>query len=126
MNDETLLHRVITPMWYVQNGVVASQAFRPGPRDDKQMSVYDGDQIAAEASWRHYIRNPDMPAPIGVLSITVNECAEQSIPVLPDPETFPEHVLVDFREFGTNQIKRKSARLRDAAVERGWQYRTAS
>ena len=36
---------------------------------------------------------------------------------------FAEHVLIDFRNFGTNQIKRKAGRLRDAALARGWQYR---
>ena len=123
MNDETLLHRVIKPNWYLQNGVVSSQAFRPNPWEDKQISVYDGDQITAEASWTHYIRNPDLPVPIGVLSITVKECVEQSLPARPDPDTFPEHVLIDFREFGTNQIKKKSELLRDAAVERDWQYK---
>ena len=30
----------------------------------------------------------------------------------PDPDTFQEHALVDFRKFGTNQIKKKSDRLR--------------
>ncbi len=86
------------------------------------MSVYDGDQITAAAAWRHYINDPAKPAPSGVLAITQEECRRQDLPVRPDPDTFPAHVLIDFREFGTNRTKRKSERLRDAAVNRGWQF----
>ena len=50
MNDETLLHRIIKPHWWLQGQEVSSQAFWPSPRDEGQLSVYDGDQITAEAS----------------------------------------------------------------------------
>ena len=126
MNDCTLLHRVIKPWWLVQNGVVSSQAFRPEPKYEKQMSVYDGDQITAEASWHHYTRSPDKSQPSGVLSVTVSEFSAEELSACPDPCTFAEHVLIDFREFGTKQIKRKSANIRDLAVDRGWQYRPPS
>ena len=46
------------------------QAFRPGPSDNKQMSVYDGDQITAAEAWSHYANNPSKPDPSGVLAIT--------------------------------------------------------
>ena len=123
MNHETLLHRVIKPCWWLQSGDVSSQASRPGLHDDKQMSVYDGDKITAEASWHHYTSDPDKSPPSGVLAITVGECCQQALPACPDPDTFPEHVLVDFRKFGTNQTKKKSERLRAAAVARDWQFR---
>ena len=123
MNDYTLLHRVIKPYWLVQNEVVSSQAFRPEPWDENLMSVYDGDQMTAEKAWYHYTRDPNRPPPPGVLSVTFAEYTAEELPVCPDPDTFPEHVLVDYRGFRTNQIKRKSANLRDIAVERGWQYR---
>ena len=45
------------------------------------------------------------------------------LPSIPDPDTFPEHVLIDFRNFGTNQIKRKSEAFRDSAIARGWLFR---
>ena len=123
MNDQTLLHRIIKPAWWLQDGHVSSQAFRPGPSDNKQMSVYDGDQITAAEAWRHYTIDPGKPDPSGVLAITHEECDQQHLPVRPDPETFPEYVLLDFQEFSTKQIKKKSQKLRDAAEERGWQYR---
>ncbi|MXW40111.1 MAG: hypothetical protein F4Z75_02960 [Synechococcus sp. SB0668_bin_15] len=87
------------------------------------MSVYDGDQITAAEAWRQYTNDPGKPDPSRVLAITHEECGRQHLPVHPDPGTFPEHVLVDFQEFGDRQIKKKSQKLRDAAEERGWQYR---
>ena len=122
MNNGTLLHRIIKPRWWVQDGVVSSQAFRPEPRDEDQMSVYDGDQITVRDSYNHYASDPSKTPPIGVLSITVEECSDQELPVQPDPNTFPEHVLVDFRAHGTNATRKKSGLLRDAALRRGWQF----
>ena len=58
-----------------------------------------------------------------MLAVTVSECDTQDLPVVPDPQTFPEHVLIDFSKFGMNQTKRKSGLLRDAAVARDWQFR---
>ena len=122
MNDGTLLYRVINSDWLVQEGHVSSQAFRPRPRDHKLLSAYDGDQIAPGAAWHHYTNDPTNP-PVGVLAVTVAECSVEQLPTRPDPETFPEHVLIDFTKFGTSQIKRKSERLRDYAVSRGWLFR---
>ena len=124
MNDNTLLYRVVNSN-YVQGGKVSSQAFRPRPRDHKRLSVYDGDQIGPEAVWRHYTSDLSNP-PTGVLAITVAECYAEQLPVQPDPVPLPEHVLIDFTAFGTNQIKRKSESLRDKAVAREWLFLSTS
>ena len=124
MNDATRLYRVINSN-FVQSDIISSQAFRPRPRDRKRLSVYDGDQISPEAAWRHYTNDPSNP-PTGVLAVTVAECSAERLPVQPDPAPFPEHVLIDFTEFGTNQIKRKSESLRDKAVARGWVFLSES
>lgn len=87
------------------------------------MSVCDSNQITAAEAWSHYTNNPSKPDPSGILAITHEECNQQHLPVCPDPDTFPEHVLIDFQEFSAKQIKKKSQILRDAAQERGWQYR---
>ena len=122
MNDDTLLYRVINPDKLFQAGKVSSQAFRPRKIDNKRLSVYDGDQTTPEAAWQHYTSDLEN-LPVGVLAVTVAYCSSQSLPVVPDPIPFPEHTLIDFSAFGTNQIKRKSEHLRDAAESRGWQYR---
>ena len=123
MNGDTLLHRIIKSGWWLQHGTVSSQAFRPSSYDHGQLSVYDDDQITAEESWHHYIKDPSRLSPIGVLSVMINECSSLTLPVRPDPDTFPAHMLIDFSAFGRNQVRRKSSRLRDCATARGWQFR---
>ena len=123
MTGDTLLHRIIKSDWWLQHGAVSSQAFRPSVHDHGQLSVYDGDQITAEDSWHHYIKDPSRLLPIGVLSVTTNECSNLELSVHSDPDTFPEHMLIDFSGFVRNQVRRKSSRLRDCATARGWQFR---
>ena len=53
MTGDTLLLRQIHPS-FVQDGRVTSQAFRPTPKDDAQLSAYDGDQITPVAAWLNY------------------------------------------------------------------------
>lgn len=120
MNSDTLLHRQVHPSW-VQLGRVTSQAFRPTPKDEKRLSVYDGDQITPQAAWDHFTNNLSYTS-AGVLSVTVRECDIQHLPVIPDPDHFPEHVLIDFSGFAENKIKQKSKHLRASAELRGWQY----
>jgi hypothetical protein len=45
VNDSTLLLRQIHPGFF-QYGRPSSQAFRPTPKDEKMLSVYDGDMIS--------------------------------------------------------------------------------
>lgn len=55
MNNDTSLLRQIHSTFIISGGVsVTSQAFRPSPKDEKKLSVYDGDQFSAEESWNHY------------------------------------------------------------------------
>lgn len=121
MNADTLLHRQVHPSW-VQQGRATSQAFRPTPKDEKRLSVYDGDQILAEGAWRHYTEDLRFLT-AGVLTVTVAECQAQELGVVPDPTPFPEHVLIDFSGLTENRIRRASKRLRASATARGWQYR---
>jgi len=52
MNSGTLLHRQVNPSW-VQQGRVTSQVFKPTPKDNHRLSVYDGDQVTALQAWLH-------------------------------------------------------------------------
>ena len=121
MNSDTLLHRQVHPAW-VQQGTITSQVFRPTPKDEKHLSVYDGDQITAELSWWHFTRVLKHES-VGVMAVTIGECEKEELTVAPDPEPFPEHVFVDFSAYGENQIKKKAKRLKAVAEVRGWQYR---
>jgi hypothetical protein len=121
MNSDTLLLRQINPT-FLQSGRVTSQAFRPTPKDESLLSVYDGDLITAERAWEHFSNIPGCRS-TGVLAVTVTECAAQQLSARPDPATFPEHAVIDFSGRSKTEVERKAKFLRSAAEARGWQYR---
>lgn len=121
MTDDTLLLRQVNPAW-IQDGRMTSQVFRPTPKDSKRLSVYDGDQISAEDAWSHYVKELELSS-VGVVAVTVVECKEQDLPVAPDPNPFPEHVVIEFNDYSNSQIKTKAKKLTRAAEARGWRYR---
>ncbi len=118
MDDATLLLRQIHPS-FVQGGQVSSQAFTPTPKDQNQLSVYDGDQLSPDKSFEHYTETLGL-ASAGVLSVTIGECNVLELPVRPDPEPFKEHVVIDFSDLGSSQRKNKAKQLKRKAVIRGW------
>lgn len=122
MNDETLLLRQVHPSW-AQNGRISSQVFRPTPKDGKRLSVYDGDQVTPEQAWRHFTEELELRS-IGVVAVTVEECAARELPVIPDPRPFKAHVLIDFAGLSDNAIRKKAKYLKTAAEARGWRYLT--
>ncbi len=123
MTTETLLLRQVSPSW-VQAGRITSQVFKPTPKDEKRLSVYDGDQISPKDSWDHYTESLGFKS-VGVLGVTVGECEQHKLSAEPDPKRFPEHVLIKFDGFSNSQIEKKAKRLKKAAEIRGWQYRAA-
>lgn len=113
----TLLLRQIHPS-FVQASRVTSQAFRPTPKDEGLLSVYDGDLIAAEAAFTHYTTEL-RHASIGVMAVTVSECADEGLPARADPEPFPEHAVIDFTSLTDGQREKKSKKLKAKAEGRG-------
>jgi len=124
MRDATLLHRQINPNW-IQNGRVGSQAFRPMPKDENLLSVYDGDLIIAENAWLHFTTKLGFKSS-GVLGITVAECIGLDLTARADPEPFLEHAVVDFTGLSNSAAQKKSQVLRTKAETRGWQYRPSA
>lgn len=124
MKAETLLLRQVHPT-FIKDDEPTSQTFRPTPKDEFKLSVYDGDQIEPEPSWLHYTMQLMLKS-IGVVAVTVAECDNESLTVQPDPEPFPEHVTIDFTGLSTKQRKDTAELLRDLAVARGWLYQPDS
>ncbi len=120
MGPATFLYRQINPSW-VQAGRVTSQAFRPTPKDNDLLSVYNGDLITAEGSWQHFADVLGL-ASAGTLAVTVGECVELLLPARPDPEPFREHAVIDFTGKTKSERKRASEILRGKAQARGWQF----
>jgi hypothetical protein len=123
MKDSTLLLRQIHPS-FVQEGKVSSQAFRPTPKDEQRLSVYDGDRIEPLPAYEHYTTTLGFRS-LGVMGVSVAECGELQLPVAPDPEPFPEHAVIDFSAYGKIAVEKKAKLLRAKADRRGWLYREA-
>jgi hypothetical protein len=120
MTGATLLLRQIHPN-FVQDGFASSVAFRPNEADNGLMSTYDGDLIAAGASWMHYTTVSKKKS-AGVTAVTVDECIAEGLPARPDPDPFPEHAVVDFTGVQEKHWRSKSKKLQAKARARGWLY----
>ena len=121
MNDSTLVMRQINSAW-MQDGQVTSQAFRPFPKDDGLLSVYDGDMIEPPAAHSHFTTKLGFGS-IGIQAVRVDECADLELPARPDPlPDFDEHAVIDFTAHGKKAIKSKAKLLRSKAAERGWLF----
>lgn len=124
MNEDTLLLRQIHPD-FVQDDRVSSQAFRPTPKDEQCLSVYDGDRIDAPTAHEHYTSVLGLRS-VGIMAVTLNECNTLDLPVRADPAPFLEHAVIDFSGFGKNATEKKAKQLRAKAVARDWLYRVSA
>jgi hypothetical protein len=120
MTGTTLLLRQIHPS-FVKLGRVTSQAFRPTPKDEQKLSVYDGDLITPDVSWAHY-RGRKLES-VGVMAVTVEECTREDLVARSSPEHFPEHAEIGFDGFNANECEEKGKKLKTAAEARAWLYR---
>ncbi len=120
MTPQTILLRQIHPT-FIQAERVTSQAFRPTPKDENRLSVDDGGRISAEAAWQRFTRQPNCQS-LGVLGVTVEECSQRNLPVIPDGEPYPEHVSIDFQGLANKQIEKIAKLLANDARTRGWLY----
>ena len=120
MNDLTLLLRQIHPS-FMQAGRITSQVFRPTPKDENKLSVYDGDQITAEASWAHFTSTPDCRS-AGVMAVSKGQCVELALGVIADGVPFPEHASIDYSSFTKSETEKKAKVLKGCAEARGWLY----
>lgn len=124
MNESSLLLRQIHPS-FVQDGRPSSQAFRPTPKDEQKLSVYDGDLIEPANAWEHYNNVLGFNS-CGVMAVNVAECLGLGLSVQPDPIPFPEHAFIDFSAYSKKETEKKAKQLRVKADARGWLYQEAA
>lgn len=118
MTDETILLRQAHPR-FVHDDQVTSQAFVPFPKDDAKLSVYDGDQISAEESHRHYTETLKNESD-SVWGVTCSEVAKAGLSSTPDPlPASPAHALIDFSGKPTSVCRKLAKRLKEFALARG-------
>jgi hypothetical protein len=117
MQSTTNLLRQVHPKFF-KEGEVLSIAFRPFPKDDGLLSVYDGDMIQPQPAWQHYTARGYESA--GVWAVTNNEVTDCGLTARADVEgQFPEHAVIDFSELEEKQQRAKSKILAEKANERG-------
>ncbi|AZQ59321.1 hypothetical protein EJ994_11070 [Maribacter sp. MJ134] len=125
MEENTLLHRQVHPSFIqgdrLSSLVFSSQTFKPTPKDEKCLSVYNGDKYQPDESYEHYV-DTEMES-VGVVSVSLQECNDIELPVVEDNIPFDGHSFIDYREKSNSQIKKKATLLKKKATERGWQYR---
>jgi hypothetical protein len=106
---------------FVQNGRPTSQAFRPTPKDENQLSVYNGAMITAATAWHYHTETLNLES-TGVMGLKHAECAEQQLSVIEDGVPIPAHCYIDFSGVSKHDAERKSKRLAAFAKERGWLF----
>ncbi|MBE8723533.1 hypothetical protein [Flavobacterium hungaricum] len=129
MTEKTLLHRQVHPNW-IQNNIVSlqvfatSQVFSPTPKDEGHLSVYNGEKFSAEESYTHFLCNPECSS-VGTLSVSISEVDEVGdLSSVENDYPFDGHCYIDFNGVSTKgALKKKSQKLRDLAMERGWTYK---
>ena len=124
MNIETLLLRQVHPTFF-PNGEISSQAFVPFPKDDGNLSTYDGDQIRAAASHRHYTKELGL-ASIGVWAVNGAEVIATGLSYAPDPvEGNLAHAVIAFGQLDDKTSRKLAKRLKKLAADRGCLHKAA-
>ena len=125
MDKDTLLLRQVHPSWMVgdtiSQQVFSSQTFRPTPKDNGLLSVYNGEVFDAYAAFDHFT-SQGHPS-VGVVAVTPAECESIPVPVLDDNNPFHGHCSLDYRKLSGTGIKKAASTLKANAQERGWLYK---
>lgn len=128
MDSKTLLLRQVHPSFVQADGIsvqvfsITSQVFRPTPKDNHKLSVYNGDKFTPIRSFEHFTDSP-LNKSIGVVAVSCQECQLESLPYEEDNIPFDGHSVIDFNLLGSNEIEKKSKKLKKAALDRGWLHK---
>lgn len=125
--SEELIWRNVNPSW-IDNGEVSSQAFRPTPKDKKQLSGAREDAVSAAEHFVEFTQKLGLDS-VGVWAVTVDESHSASLrciydadaPTAPDPCP-TGHTYIDYRDHGNSKIRKIGSTLRDFAEGRGCQH----
>ncbi len=121
MIDKTLLLRQVHPT-FIQNGEIGVVAFRPNDSDHGRLSVYDGDQITPENSFKHWTDELKKKS-VGVLGVTVGECASVELQAVSSPlENFASHAHIDLSPYEKKDQRTKTKAILAFALARDWLF----
>ncbi|MBR3476268.1 MAG: hypothetical protein IKH39_03815 [Candidatus Methanomethylophilaceae archaeon] len=103
MGAEIPLYRQIHPKW-IQDGMITSEAFRPF--DGDLLSLYNGEMINAEDSFKHYTEECGNVS-CGVAEVAESVFVKNGLDVIKDGDPFPEHVSVDYSPFKSDSSRKR-------------------
>lgn len=129
MHQDTLLLRQVHPSFVQADKIssqvfsITSQVFRPTPKDDYKLSVYNGEKYSPKESHAHFTNmNSDFKS-YGVVAVTIQECKNEALNCTENNFPFDGHSFIDFEELPNGQIEKKAKKLKNYATERGWLYK---
>ena len=101
----------------------SSQAFKPTPKDEKQLSVARGALTDSVQAYDLHVKAKELKS-AGTWAVTVGEAQAEGLSSISAPLTEPvadlAHALIDFRVCKSKgDIERKASRLADKARARG-------
>lgn len=100
-----------------------SLAFRPFPKDNALLSVYDGSRISPQEAWKHYTGQLGYDS-AGVWAVSTTEVEGCELSARPDPlEGSPDHAVIDFTKHERKAQEAKSKILAERAEQRGCAFR---
>jgi hypothetical protein len=105
----------------ISQQVFSSQTFRPTPKDNGLLSMYNGEVFDAYTAFEHFISQGHRS--VGVVAVTPAECESIPVPVLEDNDPFQGHCSLDYRTLSGTGIKKAASTLKANAQERGWLYK---
>ncbi len=122
MLAETLLYRQINPN-FIDNGRISSQVFvitsavfKPTPKDNDLLSVYNGEKFSPESAHAHFTELGLKS--VGVAAITNLECVIENLEVINDNDPFEGHCSVDFSGKSSNQKDKIAKKLKNYSIAR--------
>lgn len=125
MTEDTLLLRQVHPSFVqgdsISSQVFSSQTFKPTPKDQGLLSVYNGEKFTPDDAFIHYTTNQNLES-AGVVAVSSKECQEEELPVNEDNDPFDGHCSINYNGLSNSQISKKAQKLKAKAATRGWLY----
>ncbi|MFD7656018.1 hypothetical protein ACFV4N_18775 [Actinosynnema sp. NPDC059797] len=120
-----LLYRQVHPT-QMPNGTMSSEAFNPSARDKDLLSTLR-EHVGPEEAYRRWTETNGFLS-VGTYAVSVGEVDDQGLQAIDDAATTePDHASIDYTSAqGKSERKRRSRKLRDAAVARGCLHRPHS
>jgi hypothetical protein len=122
MNQDTKLLRQVHPSFVQGNTisfqVFSSQVFKPTPKDENKLSVYNGELYTPIEAFSHY--SDSGYKSIGIVAVTIEECNDEELNVYEDNIPFEGHCSIDYTGFSNCMISKKAQKLKYYASKRGW------